>query len=48
MIVDEAILSMYEHQTNCKVSKNVCVLTQGGNTHTHICSWFYDKTRNRL
>jgi len=43
MFVDEAILSIYEHQTNCKVPKNACVLTQGDNTHTRICSWFYNK-----
>jgi hypothetical protein len=37
MIVDEAIISMHEHQTNCKVPKNVCFLTQGDNTHTRTC-----------
>jgi len=43
MIVHEAILSIREHQTNCKVQKNACFLTQEHNTHTRTCSWFYDK-----
>jgi len=43
MILDEAILSMHEHQTNCKVPKNAWVLTQGDNTYTRTCSRFNDK-----
>jgi len=42
MIVDEAILSMHEHQTNCKVPKNACVLTQGDNKEgQHTYSYLF-------
>jgi len=43
MILDEAILSMHEQQTNRKVPKNAWVLTEGTNTYTRTCSWFYGK-----